>query len=144
MSQENVEIVRRLFDFIELLGGRIEPDELASQLSDAALGEIFDPDLELVPTPQGMLAGASYQGYEGIRRFAADFFAAWEEFRIEPQEFREVGDRVVALLRVRGRMHELELDEAWSGLYKLRNGRVLRMQTFTSRGGALEAAGLRE
>ena len=41
-------------------------------------------------------------------------------------------------------MHELELGEAWSALYTLRNGRVVRVQGFTTREGALEAAGLSE
>jgi hypothetical protein len=45
---------------------------------------------------------------------------------------------------VKGRMHELEIDEVWSHLYTLRNGRVVRVQSFASREGALEAAGLSE
>ena len=136
MSQENVEIVRRIFDTI----GESQPDDL----SDDVLAQLFEPDVEWVPVPQGVLAGARYQGYEGIRRFAADFFAAWDELRVEPQEFREVGDQVAVLMRMRGRMHELELDEAWSGLYTIRNGRISRIQGFASTRGALEAAGLAE
>ena len=136
MSQENVEIVRRVFDTV----GESQPEDS----SDDLLAGLFEPDVEWVPIPQGLLAGSTYRGYEGIRRFSAEFVAAWGELRVEPEEFREVGDRVVVLLRLRGRMHELELDEAWSALYTLRNGRVVQVQGFANRDSALEAAGLSE
>jgi ketosteroid isomerase-like protein len=90
------------------------------------------------------LAGSKYEGYDGIRRFAADFYAAWDELRTEPQEFLDVGDQVVVILRMSGRMHELEIDEVWSGLSTFRNGRIVRIEGFATREGALEAAGLRE
>jgi ketosteroid isomerase-like protein len=144
MSQENVEIVRRFFAFFEPFAGRIEPDEVADRLPDAALGEFFDPELEWVPIPQGLLAGSTYSGFDGFRGFVADFIAAWDEIHAEPQEFVDRGDQVVVIFRVRGRMHELEIDEVWSHLYTLRNGRIVRVQSFASREGALEAAGLRE
>ena len=38
---------------------------------------------------------------------------------------------------------EVEVDEVWSSLYTLRNGRIVRIQPFTSPRGAFEAAGLR-
>jgi ketosteroid isomerase-like protein len=133
MSEESVEIVRRAFDTLR----ESQPDEL----TDDALRGVFDPEVEWVPVPQGLLAGSQYHGYEGIRRFAADFFAAWDDLRVEPQEFRESDGRVVVVLRMQGQMHELELDEVWSGLFTLRDGRVIRVQGFASPDGALEAAG---
>jgi ketosteroid isomerase-like protein len=136
MSQENVEIVRRVFATI----GDSQPDDLR----DDVLAELFDSEVEWVPVPQGLLAGASYQGYEGIRRFAGDFVATWDELRVETLEFRDFGDKVAVQIRMRGRMHGLELDEAWSGLYTLRNGRIMRVQGFASPEGALRAAGLSE
>jgi hypothetical protein len=41
-------------------------------------------------------------------------------------------------------MHDLEIDEVFSNLFTLRNGRVVQIQNFGSRDGALEAAGLPE
>jgi ketosteroid isomerase-like protein len=135
VSQENVEIVRR---FIGI--GVRQPGELTDDL----LAEFFDPQVEWVPVPQGILAGSRYAGFEGIRRFSTDFFAAWDELVVEPQEFHEVGDVVVAIARMKGRMHELEIDEPWSAVFTLRDRRIVRVQGFASRDGALEAAGLRE
>ena len=131
-----MEIVRRAFAVL----GEAQPEEL----TDQALNDFYDPGVEWVPIPQGVLAGNSYVGFEGIRRFSADFVAAWDELRFEPKEFRQSGDRVIAVIRMRGRMHELEVDGVWSGLFTLRNERIVRVQGFASRGGALEAAGLSE
>jgi hypothetical protein len=70
------------------------------------------------------------------------------EFEPRPEEFRDLGhDRVLALgsWRARGRGGEALLDipqAAW--LIQLRNGKVARLQTFTERRKALEAAGLSE
>ncbi len=56
-----MEIVRRL-----LAGFR---EGGAEDLPDDALREFFDPRVEWVPIPEGVLAGGEYRGYEGVRRF---------------------------------------------------------------------------
>jgi ketosteroid isomerase-like protein len=143
MSEENVDVVRRAVAFF-VGRGVIEPDQIANRMPDSALREFFDPEFELVPLAQGLLSGNTYKGYEGIRRFWGDFFSTWDEFRSEPLEFVDVDPQVVVVLRMRGRMHDLEVDEVWSQLWTFRNGKSLRVQAFSSREGALEAAGLRE
>ena len=75
MSQENVEVVRRWWAFVKTLGGRIEADEVADRLPDTALGEFLDPKLEYFPIPQGVLGGSTFRGFDGFRRWAADFVA---------------------------------------------------------------------
>jgi ketosteroid isomerase-like protein len=125
-------------------GPRIQPDEIVDRMPDSVLQGFLDPEVELIPIAEGLLSGNTYKGYEGIRRFWSDFFSAWDEFHAEPQVFLDADPQVVVVLRMRGRMHELEVDEVWSQLLTFRNGRVLRLQAFSSPGGALEAAGLRE
>jgi ketosteroid isomerase-like protein len=135
MPEENVEVVRQSF---AVLG-----DAQLEELTDRVLSEFFDPGVEWVPVPQGVLSGNRYLGFEGIRRFVADFVAAWDEFRSEPEEFRESDGRVIAVIRIGGRMHDLEVDEVWSALFTLRDERIVRVEAFATREGALEAAGLR-
>jgi ketosteroid isomerase-like protein len=144
MSQENVEVVRRAFAFWGGFGGHMESDQIAVLMPDSALGEFLDPEAEFVPVPQGLLGGNSYKGYEGIRRFWVDFFSLWDDFRAELQSIVDMDPQVVSVARMRGRMHELEVDELWSHLWTFRDGRIARIQTFASADGALEAAGLRE
>jgi ketosteroid isomerase-like protein len=142
MSQENVELVRRTFAFLDSLGPHLGRDEIAAELTDAQLSEFFDPATEWVPVRQGILGGRRYEGYEGIRQFWTDFFSAWDEFRAEPQELVASGDQVAVVIRMSGRMHDLQVDEVWSSLLTLRNGRIVRIQGFSSESGAREAAGL--
>jgi hypothetical protein len=144
MSEENVDVARRALAFFVGLGGRIESDQAADRMPDSALRDFLDPEVELIPIAQGLLSGNTYKGYEGIRRFWADFFGAWDEFHAEPQQFLDADPQVVVVLRMSGRMHELEVDEVWSQLMTFHNGRVFRLQAFSSPDGALEAAGLSE
>jgi ketosteroid isomerase-like protein len=136
MSQENVEVVRRFY----AIGGR--PLE---ELTDDFLGELFDPEVEYDTIPNGMLGGSTYRGFEGLRRFWADFLGAWDELSMEPQEVQQAGDDlVIGVVQIKGRMPEREIDEVWSALFTLRNARIVRVRAFGSREGAFEAAGLRE
>lgn len=133
-------MVRRGFQ--AFLGGHWEAR--LEDLTDDFLNEFFEPEVEWRPIPQGVLAGGRYVGFEGMRRFWADFFAAWDEISVAPEEFWDAGDQVAARVKVRGRMEDLEVDEVWSILFTLRNGRVIRIENFGSADGALEAAGPRE
>ena len=139
MSQQNLEIVRRAF---AELATSFPVHEVESHLSDAALAEFFDPQVEWIPVTQSLLATGSYIGYEGVCRFWTEFLSTWDEYDIEAQEFFDHGDQVAVVMRMRGRTHNVEIDEIWSSLSSMRDGRIVRIQGFASRGGALEAAAL--
>jgi ketosteroid isomerase-like protein len=47
--------------------------------------------------------GHSYRGHAGLRRFAAEIAAEWEQVRFEVDEIRGSGEQVVALGRLRAR-----------------------------------------
>jgi ketosteroid isomerase-like protein len=129
MSEENVEVVRRAMAAWNSgdLDDRIE--------------ELFEPDVEWVPAAESLLA-AAYHGYEGVRRFRADLFSAWDEYALDAQEFVDADDQVVVVTRIRARTREIEIDQVWSALVTVRDGRIARFQGFTTREGALEAAGV--
>jgi ketosteroid isomerase-like protein len=133
MSQENVEVVRQLF----AIG--VSQAEI---FSDAALAELLDPEVELVTSHEGILAGRRYVGFEGFGRFWTDFYANWEGLSVEIQEYLDAGDQVVTFFRVRGRRDEVEIDAVWSAVFTLRNGRIIRIRSYASRAETLEAAGL--
>lgn len=141
MSQENIELVRRLFAEFPT---QFRVEGVEERLSDEVLAEFFDPEIEWVPIAQSLLAVDSYRGYEALRRFWTEFLSMWDEYTVEPQEFFDEGDQVAVVYRTVGRTHDVEVDATWSSLYAIRNGRIIRAQNFPSRGGALEAVGLRE
>jgi ketosteroid isomerase-like protein len=86
MSQENVEIVRRVFD------ARNRGD------AEAAIA-CADPDIEFdFSTSPGPWAGI-HRGVEAIRQLWEEAAEAFAEFSWEPEEFIEVGDAVVVPMR---------------------------------------------
>jgi ketosteroid isomerase-like protein len=137
MSQENVEIARRVFGAFNQ----------AFTVGTPELYELLDPEVEWVPI-SALLEGTRYHGHDEVRRWIEDMKRDWTIFEVRPERFLDLtDDRVLALgtWRARGRSSGVELDSqpaAW--LVQLRDDKAVRMQTFTDRAQALEAAGLRE
>jgi ketosteroid isomerase-like protein len=69
---------------------------------------------------------------------------AWEYFRPEPIEFIDAGERVVVEVRSPGpgRVSGIEIERVTTQVITLREGKVVRFETFAERQPALEAAGL--
>ena len=139
MSCENVELVRA---FYAELGSEGSPREFAERLTDDALGRFLDPGIEWVAVPDSLFAVESYWGFEGVRRFWSEFLSAWESYRVDLLRFDDAGDRVAVVVHIVGRTHELEVDETRSSLLTVRDGLVVRVDSFADPDGAREAAGL--
>jgi uncharacterized protein len=133
ISEENVDMVRRILDAFT----RGDVEEVLSHM---------DPEAELHSAIVGGAEGHVYRGHEGFRRWYEDSFESFEELRNEWSEFRDLGDRVVALghVKARGRESGVELDSPMGWVFTVRRGKLLRAEGFLSRADALEAAGLRE
>jgi ketosteroid isomerase-like protein len=65
---------------------------------------------------------------------------------IDLYEYREAGERVVALghVRGRGRTSQVELDFPAAWVCELRDGRITAMRAYTDQAEALRVAGLSE
>ena len=133
MSEENVAVVK---SFFEAFADR--------DLNAAA--RVLNPEIEIRPAIVGGPEGVVYRGVNGNREFWADIDAAWSEFRIEPEEFRDLGRKVLVLGRAfaHGRESGIALDEAAGWLATVREGQIVRFRSFTNQREALEAAGLSE
>jgi ketosteroid isomerase-like protein len=68
----------------------------------------------------------------------------WDDFRIEPECFFDVGERVLVFVRTSGTGKQSGATVAIPAahLYTLRNGHVARFQIFLDRHEALRAVGL--
>ena len=131
MSEENVEVVRRIYDaFAE--------GDFARALEEG------EPDFEWIPPEQDIQGPV--QGLGNLRRFLEDQNEAFEDFRVEAEELKVRGDQVLAFIRVsgRGRGSGVEFDIRAANLWTFRGGRLIRGQVFPEREKALEAAGLSE
>jgi ketosteroid isomerase-like protein len=131
MAPENVQLVESLMAAV----GSRDID---------ALAELTTSDFEWFPVFAARVGGDVYRGREGIEAFLGEVDETWEEFRPLPEEYRDLGDRVLALgrLRTRGRASGAPGDSPWGGVYDLRDGRVSRIRTFLDHGEALRAAEL--
>jgi hypothetical protein len=58
-------------------------------------------------------------GIEGLRRMLADMEEIWEEFRVEPLEFVDCGDRVVVISRLvgKGKTSGVEVEQPIAGIW---------------------------
>jgi ketosteroid isomerase-like protein len=113
--------------------------------ADAMIGPIH-PDFEFVPI-MAALEGRVYVGAEGVRQWVADMRDHWEFFECFPEEFYDLGDRVMAFghWRARGRVSGVEVDgQPATWLAWVEDGLLRRWQTYTDRGEALRAAGVTE
>ena len=130
MSQENVEIVQRAFDAFH------------SRDTDRAEAlATIDPNVVYSPVEDG----PSY-GLNAIRDQFKRWESSWEGLVETAEEFIDAGDRVVvtALYRGRGRGSGVPIEARFYAVYTLRDSRVVRVDEFTDRAEALEAAGLSE
>ena len=130
MSQENVEIVRRSWEL-----------EVSERHDRAKALETFDPDVVWNPVEEGPSYGLdAYMDY--YRRWEAP----WEDLETTAEEFIDARDRVVVTLyfRGRGRGSGVEVETRFYEVYTLRDGKIVRVDEFTEREDALEAAGLSE
>ena len=132
MSQENVEIVRRAHEALN--AGNL--DELVT---------LCHPDFQLDMSDR-VFNPATYQGHDGIRQFYSEVQDVWERYVWEPEELRDEGDVVLALLRTkgRGRGSGVEIDRKTAMIWTLRGGKALRLRFYREPKRALEAAWLRE
>ena len=56
---------------------------------------MIDPEMEWMPM-DGTLLGGPFRGHDEIRGFLDTIMDAWDEFRIEPEDFTERDDQVLA------------------------------------------------
>jgi ketosteroid isomerase-like protein len=133
MSQENVEIVRRNYEAFD------------RREFDLAL-EGWDEDGEFMPAMAGAVEAKVYRGHAGLRRYFVELFESFSDVRLDDREYRDLGDRVVALyrLRVRGRDSGIAIDQPGGALYEFRGGKIVSGRSYLSASEALEAAGVSE
>jgi ketosteroid isomerase-like protein len=131
MSQDNVEIVRPIYD------------ALNRRDWDAVFRDTH-PDFEMT-TQRGPDAGTQRRR-EAVQGFLEDYFAAFEGMVFEPEEMIETGDQVVVLatLRARPKGGGVDIVVRNGHLWTVRGGTILSMRTFPDPDDAPKAAGLSE
>ncbi len=128
MSQENVEIVRKA------------AEAYARSDLDTAL-TYADPEIVWNPVEE-----AAAQGQDAIRANVERWETDWEDYEATPEEYIDAGAQVLVTIHWsgRGRGSGLQVDIRTYLVFTLCDGKLIRMDEFTERSEALEAAGLSE
>ena len=130
MSQENVENVRAGYERYAATGD-FAPVVTADFVWDVS--NLHWPEQQV------------YEGVDGARAFLRAWADAWEDWELEVEALHDAGDRVVVLLRQRGRSKaagmpvEMSFAQVWT---HHPDGRAARMDMYADPAEALEAAGL--
>jgi ketosteroid isomerase-like protein len=133
MSQENMAVLGRALDAF-------------NRRDRAAWLVLNDPEVEVIPARDWPESDA-IRGREAVWDFYVGVIGALRDGVLEDVELVEAGDDGV-VQHLRGELQGTESGASvvfsyWS-VTTFRNGRLLRVNWFTERGEALEAAGLRE
>lgn len=107
----------------------------------------YAEEVELVVDSGAFLQGGTFSGREAVGQWFADWFSTFEPgYHFDIEEARAAGDSVFlfARHRGRGRTSGVEVRGETAYVYRLRTGKIVRVQLHASRTAALEAAGLRD
>jgi ketosteroid isomerase-like protein len=123
MSQENVEVVRRLFK-------AVEDRDLAGVLA------AYDPEI-VIREPESLPYGGVYQGHAGGKQHAGGYTLTWRDFQTSAEQkmdavFVAARDYVIVLWRQRGLDPKSgkKLDLPAVSVYKLRDGKIIESQMY--------------
>jgi uncharacterized protein len=134
MSEENVEIVRRIWK--------------ASERGDTeGVFALYHPDIVWESLYLGPIErGGLYRGHEGVRKFFRDWLESFDYYQAHAETFIEAENNVVVGYRVsgRGKASGAQVDMPRWNVYRIKNGLVSHVEIFGTEAEAFEAAGLQE
>jgi ketosteroid isomerase-like protein len=126
MSQENVDLIRRIY---------------AAWDRQESAREFIDEAVEYINPPYAVERGTRH----GRRSFSA-VRDTYDQFDVRIDEFIDAGEDVVVLARyeARGRGSGVEVEGEHGYVWTVRDGKAVRFKWFQHHAEALEAAGLEE
>ena len=131
MSEENVEILRRLYE--HWATGEFPADYFDPDVEHSRIGE-QTPDME-----------GRWRGLDQFVTVFRQYLQPLSDLRIEAERIIDLtGDRVLVLSRqtARGKQSGVPIDHELADLFTLRDGKIVRYYSYWDRAEGLEAAGL--
>jgi ketosteroid isomerase-like protein len=131
MSQENVEIVRRIYEHLDT--------------HQAFLPELFAVDF-VADVSDVSLETSELHGVDAAQQAFGEYFGTFDDFRVEAEVLRADGHRVITAIRDGGRMRgsDARVANRYFHAWTLRDGKATRLSSHTDEERALEAVGLQE
>jgi ketosteroid isomerase-like protein len=136
MSQEFIESLRKALS--------VANDD-GMEAATAEFGHLLHPDFGIdeatgVPDPE------HYTGREAFVENLRKLEEAFDQIRIEPLEFVDLGDQLVVVVAMsgRGRGSGAAVEMTFTQLWTVREGKAASLHDYATKAEALEAAGLSE
>jgi ketosteroid isomerase-like protein len=129
MSETNADLVRQSFEAMR--EGDVD-----------TLLPFIHPEFEATTPPTLAAEPDTYRGIEGVRRYFESFYEAMDRVTFEPQDFIQVGERVVVplTLRARGRTTGIETAQDAAAIWDLKDGKAIRIEVYATLDEAMTAA----
>jgi ketosteroid isomerase-like protein len=135
MSQENVEVIRRLYD-------------AAARRDNEAVYALYHPEIvwDASRTQRGGITGRIVRGHSALRGWLREWYGAWENIHDELDEVIDAGPEVISVMTQRGsgRGSGVEVADRIATVWAICDGRIIRATWFPTRDEAHQAAGLSE
>ena len=132
MSQDKVEIVRRVYERFGEGGFRASVDLLDPHIVFLLMADAPEPEV--------------YVGVEAVAEATRQLFDTWADYTLTAEGFIPAGDGVIVSVRQQGvaRISGVPSDEHYFTVWSFRGPKVIRIETYPERAQALKAAGLSE
>jgi ketosteroid isomerase-like protein len=133
MSQENLDLLMRAFEYVNRTG--------------EILPEAGHPDFVWdVTTFRGAIMPGTFVGVEEINAWLAEWLEGFADWSLDLEEVFDAGDQVVTFVRQKAtaRQGGPEVEMGVAQVWTFRDGLIARMEMYADRSEALEAAGMRE
>jgi ketosteroid isomerase-like protein len=130
VSTDDVELVREAFELLD-------SDRYEQVLP------LIDEHFEMVTTREVASEPDTYRGPEGVRRWWESFLEAMDSVRVEASRLHPAGEgQVIAeyVIRARGQRSGIEAEQPAVALATVAEGKLLRLEFFTSLDRARAAA----
>jgi ketosteroid isomerase-like protein len=129
VSRENLDAVRAMF-------------QAFNEGDYARCFDYIDPNVEW-EDPRGIPGGGVHRGHDGVSAWFGRWLAAWDDFGVDVEEMIDAGEHVVVSERLRGtgRSSGVPIDQSWTAVYALREGRIVRRTDYPDVEQALAAIG---
>ena len=104
---------------------------------------VYDPHMEWGWSDEFPGLAGVYEDHETPNPRLRAWLSEWEHWRAVADEYLEIGDYVVVLASYigRGRGGGVEIRQEGAHVFKLRDGKVVRLEIFANRQKALESVG---
>ena len=109
-----------------------------------SLRDVVHPDFELDFSESLSPDRGKYRGMDGLARLFGTYWEAFDSFTLEPEEFIEADDVVIAIVCGvgRGRSSAVGVEVRGPHLWKFRDQKVIGFALYQELPDALEAAGI--